>query len=72
MNDKKFNILQWEIQNRVLGITNKNPIQVKDKNMNDLYNQFNLTYPFNYSNFKLHIRNVNISINHSVWRYYER
>lgn len=70
--DNKFKTLQWETQNRVLGSLNKHPIQVKDKDMTDLFRQFNLTYPFNYSNFKLHIRNINIFVNHSVRKYYER
>ena len=70
--DKEFKTLQWETQNRVLGSLNKHPIQVKDKDMTDLFRQFNLTYPFNYSNFKLHIRNINIFVDHSVRKYYER
>lgn len=70
--DKEFKTLQWETQNRVLGSLNKHPIQVKDKDMTDLFRKFNLTYPFNYSNFKLHIRNINIFIDHSVRKYYER
>jgi hypothetical protein len=70
--DNKFKTLQWETQNRVLGSLNKHPIQVKDKDMTDLFRQFNLTYPFNYSNFKLHIRNINIFVGHSVRKYYEK
>lgn len=61
---KQFKVLQWDIQNRVS--IPKNLIQVKDNNMNDLYCQFNLIYPFNYSNFKIDIRSVNVFINHSV------
>lgn len=71
MMDNKFKTLQWETQNRVLGSLNKHPIQVKDKDMTDLFRQFNLTYPFNYSNFKIDIRSVNVFINHSVRNYFE-
>lgn len=63
--DKEFKILQWKIQHRV-GLPNKNPIQVKDIIMNELYLQFNLTYSFNYNNFKIHINNVYIHIKHSI------